>query len=110
MIQTVFHINLMECVNIILLFQIKIIEYPFVIMYNVIQVIFLLIDEGGNTMAITRDMIIREILIEKPEAAEILMAYGMGCVGCPGAQMESLEEAAAVHGMNLDNLMAELNK
>jgi hybrid cluster-associated redox disulfide protein len=46
----------------------------------------------------------------KPEAAEILMSFGMGCVGCPSAQMETLEEAAAVHGMNLDNLLAELNK
>jgi hybrid cluster-associated redox disulfide protein len=38
------------------------------------------------------------------------MSFGMGCVGCPSAQMETLEEAAAVHGMNLDNLLAELNK
>ncbi len=46
----------------------------------------------------------------RPDAAEILMAHGLGCVGCPGAQMESLEEAAAVHGMNLDDLLAALNK
>ncbi|WP_312699794.1 DUF1858 domain-containing protein [Sedimentibacter sp.] len=61
-------------------------------------------------MAITKDMVIREIIQAKPEAAEILMAHGMGCVGCPGAQMETLEEAAAVHGMNLQNLMDALNK
>ncbi len=61
-------------------------------------------------MAITKDMIIHDILMARPDAAEILMAHGMGCVGCPGSQMESLEEAAAVHGMNLDDLMAALNK
>ncbi len=61
-------------------------------------------------MSITKDMVIREIIQTKPEAAEILMAHGMGCVGCPGAQMETLEEAAAVHGMNLEHLMAALNK
>ena len=61
-------------------------------------------------MAITKDMIIREVLMSKPEAADVLMAHGMGCVGCPGAQMETLEEAAAVHGMNLDDLMSALNK
>jgi len=61
-------------------------------------------------MAITKDMIIREVITARPDAAEILMAYGMGCVGCPGSQMESLEEAAAVHGMNLDELIAALNK
>jgi len=61
-------------------------------------------------MAITKDMIIREVLMARADAAEILMAHGLGCVGCPGSQMESLEEAAAVHGMNLDDLMAALNK
>ncbi len=61
-------------------------------------------------MAITKDMVIREIIQTKSEAAEILMAHGMGCVGCPGAQMETLEEAAAVHGMNLDHLLEALNK
>jgi hybrid cluster-associated redox disulfide protein len=59
---------------------------------------------------ITKDMTIREVIMEKQEAAEILMTFGMGCVGCPSAQMETLEEAAAVHGMNLDDLLAALNK
>ncbi|HBC31877.1 MAG TPA: disulfide oxidoreductase [Clostridiales bacterium] len=59
---------------------------------------------------ITKDMTIGEVIRAKHEAAEILMTFGMGCVGCPSAQMETLEEAAAVHGMNLDNLLAALNK
>jgi hybrid cluster-associated redox disulfide protein len=59
---------------------------------------------------ITKDMTIRETIMAKQEAAEILMSFGMGCVGCPSAQMETLEEAAVVHGMNLDNLLAALNK
>jgi hybrid cluster-associated redox disulfide protein len=63
-----------------------------------------------NIMAITKEMVIREIIQTKPEAAEVLMAHGMGCVGCPGAQMETLEEAAAVHGMNLEHLLEALNK
>lgn len=61
-------------------------------------------------MAITKNMVIREIMQAKDDAAEILMAFGMGCVGCPGAQMETLEEAAAVHGMNLESLLEALNK
>ena len=59
---------------------------------------------------ITKDMTIREVIMAKPEAAEILRACGMGCVGCRSAQMETVQEATAVHGMNLDNLLAELNK
>lgn len=61
-------------------------------------------------MAITKDMLIGDILKSHPEAAEILMRFGMGCVGCPSSQMETLEQAAMVHGLDLDSLMNELNK
>ncbi len=61
-------------------------------------------------MAVTKDMVIREILLENANAAEILMSFGMGCIGCPSAQMETLEEAAAVHGMNVDQIVEALNK
>lgn len=61
-------------------------------------------------MEITKDMLIGEIIRKKPEAIETLMQFGMGCVGCPASQMESLEEAAMVHGLNLDILMAALNE
>lgn len=61
-------------------------------------------------MAVTKDMIIREVIQTNPESADILMEHGMSCVGCPGSQMETLEEAAAVHGMNLEHLLEALNK
>ena len=61
-------------------------------------------------MEITKDMTIGEIIRKKPEAAEILMNFGMGCVGCPSAQAETLEEAVAVHGMELEKLLEALNK
>lgn len=60
-------------------------------------------------MEITKDMLIGELIRKKPEAIETLMRFGMGCVGCPSSQMESLEEAAMVHGLNLDSLMSALN-
>ena len=60
-------------------------------------------------MEITKDMLIGELIRKKPEAVETLMRFGMGCVGCPSSQMESLEEAAMVHGLNLDSLMSALN-
>lgn len=61
-------------------------------------------------MEVTKDMLIGELIRKKPEAIEVLMQFGMGCVGCPSSQMETLEEAAMVHGLNLDQLMAALNK
>lgn len=57
---------------------------------------------------ITKDMTIGEILRTKPEVAPVLMEAGMHCLGCPSAQGESLEEAAMVHGMDIDALMAKI--
>nr|MBQ8252121.1 DUF1858 domain-containing protein [Lachnospiraceae bacterium] len=32
------------------------------------------------------------------------------CVGCPSAQAESLEEAAMVHGMDIEALLKAINE
>ena len=57
---------------------------------------------------ITKDMTIGEILRANPQVAPILLDAGMHCLGCPSAQAESLEEAAMVHGINIDELMAAI--
>lgn len=57
---------------------------------------------------ITKDMTIGEILRANPNVAPVLMAAGMHCLGCPSAQGESLEEAAMVHGIDVDALMAAI--
>ncbi|MEE1312258.1 MAG: DUF1858 domain-containing protein [Lachnospiraceae bacterium] len=59
---------------------------------------------------ITKDMIIGDILALDQDLAYVLMASGMGCVGCPSARGESLEEAAFVHGMDVDELLNKLNE
>ncbi|WP_058486622.1 DUF1858 domain-containing protein [Defluviitalea phaphyphila] len=60
-------------------------------------------------MQITKDMIIADILKINPNAARILMESGMGCLGCPSSQGESLEDAAAVHGIDVNSLLEKLN-
>ena len=59
-------------------------------------------------MKITKDMTIGEILSANPEVAPVLMEAGMHCLGCPSAQGESLAEAAFVHGMDIDALLANI--
>ncbi len=61
-------------------------------------------------MKIEKDMTIGEILEEAPEKAEILMNAGMHCLGCPASQGETLEEACEVHGIDVDEVLKELNK
>lgn len=60
-------------------------------------------------MKITKDMLIADIIRSYPDAIEILLDNGMSCIGCPASQMESLEEAAMVHGLDIDKMMKELN-
>jgi hybrid cluster-associated redox disulfide protein len=57
---------------------------------------------------IDKSMLIHEIIEVDPGNAAILMAAGMHCVGCPSAAMESLEEACMVHGMNCDEVIADI--
>lgn len=59
---------------------------------------------------ITKDMTIGEVVSSDPEKAGILMSFGMGCVGCPSAQAETIEQAAEVHGISLEALLEALNK
>ena len=58
---------------------------------------------------VTKDMLIGQLLQLDPNMDGILMASGMGCVGCPSAQMETIEEAALVHGIEPDLLVARVN-
>lgn len=58
---------------------------------------------------VTKDMIIADVLKLDPNMTSILMREGMHCIGCPSSQGESLEEAALVHGMDPDILIARLN-
>ena len=58
---------------------------------------------------VSKDTTIGEILQIYPDAAPILMQVGMHCLGCPSAQMETLAEAAMVHGMDADLLAEKIN-
>ena len=58
---------------------------------------------------ISKETRIGELLVTFPEAAPILMEIGMHCLGCPSSQMESLEEAAMVHGVDPDGLVEDIN-
>lgn len=60
--------------------------------------------------AIDRSMFIGEILRQDSGLAKILLESGMHCLGCPSSQMESLEEACAVHGIDVAVLEDKLNK
>ena len=59
---------------------------------------------------ITADTLISECIELNPNAAEILLSTGMHCIGCAMAHGETIAEAVAVHGEDLDALLAKLNE
>ncbi len=59
---------------------------------------------------ITKDMTIGELLVKAPEVAPVLLEAGMHCLGCPASQAESLEEAAMVHGIDVDSLLKAIEE
>lgn len=58
---------------------------------------------------VSKEMTIGEILAINPMVSPILMEIGMHCLGCPSAQGESLEEAAMVHGIDVELLVEKIN-
>lgn len=60
-------------------------------------------------MTINKNMTIGELLITNDLIAPMLMRAGMHCLGCPSSQMESLAEAAMVHGIDVNELIDRLN-
>ena len=61
-------------------------------------------------VVIKKTMTIGEVLRIDENLAEILLGFGMHCLGCPCSQMESLEDAAAVHGVDVDLMVEKLNE
>ncbi len=59
---------------------------------------------------ITKDTLIADCLELNPNAPEILLGAGMHCFGCALAHGETVEEAVAAHGQELDELLAKLNE
>ncbi len=59
---------------------------------------------------ITKEMTIGEVVNTHPEVIDTLMDCGLHCLGCPSSQAETLEEAAMVHGMVVEEFIRILNE
>ena len=59
---------------------------------------------------IKKDMTITEILSRYPETLPVFERYGLDCYDCQIAEFEQLEHGASVHKIDIDALIAELNR
>ena len=60
-------------------------------------------------MAITKDMSILEVVQTYPDTADVFISSGMGCLGCAVSHFENIEQGASAHGINVDQLIKDLN-
>ena len=58
---------------------------------------------------VTKDMTIIQVLQMDEGVVPIFLGAGLHCLGCPGAQRESLQDAGTVHGINVDELVDKIN-
>jgi hybrid cluster-associated redox disulfide protein len=61
-------------------------------------------------MTITKENTIEDVVNQYPETVMVFMKHGLHCVGCHVSAFESIEEGAMAHGINVDALVADLNK
>ena len=58
---------------------------------------------------ITKDMTFAQVMRMHPDVVKVLAKYHLGCIGCMGAQAESLEQGCAAHGISVDDIVRDLN-
>jgi hybrid cluster-associated redox disulfide protein len=59
---------------------------------------------------VTKEMLIADVLKLDRGTIPIFLNNGMHCLGCPSSSAESIEDACAVHGIDADKLVDELNQ
>ena len=58
---------------------------------------------------VTKNMLIGDVVKIYPSAIEVLMKHGLHCIGCHVATWETIEQAARAHGIEVDELIKEIN-
>jgi len=58
---------------------------------------------------ITKDMTFHQVLQLSPEVAKVLGKFNLGCIGCMGAINETLEQGALAHGLDVNDILTDLN-
>jgi len=59
---------------------------------------------------ITKDMNLLDVIKKYPNTVEVFFKHGLGCIGCAAAQFESIEQGATAHGLDVDELVKDLNE
>lgn len=59
---------------------------------------------------IKKDEKIKDLIKNHPEATQVFLNYGLRCSGCPAFNLETIEEAAQSHGIELESFLLDINE
>ena len=62
------------------------------------------------SQTITKDMTFAQVMRMHPDVIKVFAKYNLGCIGCMGAQAESLEQGCSAHGLKVDEVLKDLNQ
>jgi hybrid cluster-associated redox disulfide protein len=66
-----------------------------------------------KAIKVTKDSNLAEVVYKNPEAAEVLIDYGLHCVGCAASSYDTVEAGAKVHGLSdkeIDEMIERVNE
>ena len=58
---------------------------------------------------VTKDMTFAAVMRMHPDVVKVLAKYNLGCIGCMGAQNETLEQGCYAHGIDVEEILSDLN-
>ncbi len=64
----------------------------------------------NEKIKVTKETNLGELVFRHPEAAEVLLDYGLHCVGCVANGFDSVEAGARVHGYNDEEIEEMLER
>jgi hybrid cluster-associated redox disulfide protein len=59
---------------------------------------------------VTKDMTFAQVMRMHPDVVKVLAKYNLGCIGCMGAQNESLEQGCGAHGLDVNEVLKDINQ
>ena len=61
-------------------------------------------------MKVTKESLIADVIRAYPKTLTVFEKYNMGCTSCMGLQNESLEKGCLMHGLNVNEILKEIDK
>jgi hybrid cluster-associated redox disulfide protein len=58
---------------------------------------------------VSKDMTFAQVMRMHPDVVKVFAKYNLGCIGCMGAQAETLEQGCSAHGLDVNDVVNDLN-